>query len=54
MHLTTAKDGAQVKIGDKVLKAGDAAMITKLNDGAELSFESVGKVEAEVVVLDSD
>jgi len=54
VHLTTAKDGAQVKVGDKLLKPGDAAMITRINDGEELSFESVGKVDAELVVLDSD
>lgn len=36
------------------MKAGDALMITKVNDGEELSFESVGKVDAELVVLDSD
>lgn len=56
VHLTTANGGkSKLKVNNNVtLAEGDAAMITKVNDGDELSFESVGSAEAEVVVLDSD
>jgi len=55
VHLTTAHSGkSKVKVGNVTLSEGDAAMITKINDGEELAFESIGSVEAELVVLDSD
>jgi hypothetical protein len=58
VHLTEASDGksksAKLKVGDVTLSEGDAAMVTKINAGEELTFESIGDVDAEVVVLDSD
>lgn len=58
VHLTTAKSGtSKLQLegkDDLLIKAGDAFMISGVNDGDELTFKSVGVDEAEVVVLDSD
>jgi hypothetical protein len=39
---------------DAVLEEGDGAFITMVNAGDALLVESVGEVEAEVIVLDSN
>ena len=56
VHLPMTKGGkAQVKLdqrGDVVLSEGDGAFITA-DAGAELSVESVGTEDAEVVIMDS-
>lgn len=39
---------------DAVLEEGDGAFITQVNAGDILRVESVGEVEAEVIILDSD
>jgi redox-sensitive bicupin YhaK (pirin superfamily) len=58
VHVPMTKSGkAKVKINDhedSVLEEGDGAMITGLNAGQKLSFESVGEEEVEFVVLDSN
>lgn len=58
IHLPATKGGnAKVKVvADKetILSEGDGAYISGLNAGDELSIESIGTEEAELVVLDSD
>ena len=55
VHLPMRKVGAKVRLGREVeLGEGDGAFITKVNAGDELSVESIGEGEAEVVVLDSN
>jgi redox-sensitive bicupin YhaK (pirin superfamily) len=58
IHLPMTKQG-QMKIKldgreDAILEEGDGAFITLVNAGDSLCVESIGDVEAEVVVLDSD
>jgi hypothetical protein len=58
IHLPMTKQG-QMKIKldgreDAILEEGDGAFITLVNAGDLLSVESIGDVEAEVIVLDSD
>lgn len=58
IHLPMTKDGMmKIKLDgreDAVLEEGDGAFITQVNAGDLLKVESVGDVEAEVIVLDSD
>jgi redox-sensitive bicupin YhaK (pirin superfamily) len=58
VHLPMTKGGkAKIRLDqreDAVLSEGDGAFITGVNVGDVLSVESVGDVEAEVIVLDSD
>ncbi|KAL2809447.1 RmlC-like cupin domain-containing protein [Aspergillus granulosus] len=58
VHLPMTKGGrAKIRLDhreDAVLSEGDGAFITGVNVGDVLSVESVGEVEAEVIVLDSD
>jgi len=56
VHVPMTKGGkAEVRVdGREVLREGDGAFISGLKDGDEVSFESVGTEEVEVVVLDSD
>lgn len=57
IHLPMTKGGkAKIRLAgreDSVLYEGDGAFITKINAGDLLSVESIGEVEAEVVILDS-
>ncbi|CAG8943823.1 unnamed protein product [Penicillium salamii] len=58
IHLPMTKQGmSKIKIDgreDAVLEEGDGAFITMVNAGDALRVESVGEVEAEVIVLDSN
>lgn len=58
IHLPMTKQGkSKVKINsqeDVVLEEGDGAFVTMVNAGDALRVESVGEVEAEVIVLDSN
>ncbi|PWY86491.1 RmlC-like cupin [Aspergillus sclerotioniger CBS 115572] len=58
VHLPMTKNGkAKIRLDSReemVLGEGDGAFITGVNAGDVLRVESVGEVEAEVVVLDSD
>lgn len=58
IHLPMTKQGmSRIKIDgreDAVLEEGDGAFITQVNAGDMLRVESVGEVEAEVIVLDSE
>ncbi|CAI7654883.1 unnamed protein product [Penicillium glandicola] len=58
IHLPMTKQGkSKVMINgrdDAVLEEGDGAFITMVNAGDALQVESVGEVEAEVIVLDSN
>ncbi len=56
VHLPIAKMGAKLRLagGETVLNEGDGAFVSQVNAGDELTFESVGDGEAEVVVLDSN
>ncbi|KAL2812898.1 RmlC-like cupin domain-containing protein [Aspergillus cavernicola] len=58
VHLPMTKGGrARVRLDyreDAVLEEGDGAFITGVNAGDVLGVESIGEVEAEVIVLDSD
>ncbi|KAJ9218131.1 hypothetical protein DTO166G4_522 [Paecilomyces variotii] len=58
VHVPMTKGGnAKVRLDgreNKVLSEGDGAFISKVNRGDELSVESIGEAEAEVVILDSD
>ena len=58
VHLPMTKGGkSKIKLAgreDAVLNEGDGSYITGVNAGDILSVESVGNVEAEVVVLDSN
>ncbi len=57
VHLPMTKGGkAQVRLDgrdDAVLNEGDGAFVDAVNAGDKLAVESVGEVEAEVVVLDT-
>ena len=39
---------------DAILEEGDGAFVTQVNAGDSLRVESIGEVEAEVIVLDSN
>ncbi|KAJ6091753.1 hypothetical protein N7467_003722 [Penicillium canescens] len=58
IHLPMTKQGkSKVKLDgreDAVLEEGDGAFVTMVNAGDALRVESVGEVEAEVIVLDSN
>ena len=58
IHLPMTNQGrSKVKLDnreDAILEEGDGAFVTMVNAGDLLSVESIGEVEAEVVVLDSD
>ncbi|KAJ5201466.1 uncharacterized protein N7498_006129 [Penicillium cinerascens] len=58
IHLPMTKNGLmKIKLDsreDAILEEGDGAFITGVNAGDTLSVESIGDVEAEVIVLDSD
>lgn len=58
IHLPMTKQGkSKVMIDgreDAVLEEGDGAFVTIVNAGDALRVESVGEVEAEVIVLDSN
>ncbi|OQD72646.1 hypothetical protein PENDEC_c020G05437 [Penicillium decumbens] len=58
IHLPMTKQG-KMKIrlngsDDAILEEGDGAFVTGVNAGDALRVESIGDVEAEVIVLDSD
>ncbi|KAL8695929.1 MAG: hypothetical protein Q9201_007899 [Fulgogasparrea decipioides] len=55
VHLPMTNGGrSKIRLPDAtVLGEGDGAFISNINDGDSLQIESVGVVEAEVVVLDS-
>ncbi|KAI4142069.1 MAG: hypothetical protein L6R39_005092 [Caloplaca ligustica] len=55
VHLPMAHDGkSKVRLPDgTVLREGDGAFVTTVNEGDPLTIESVGTAEAEVVILDS-
>lgn len=57
VHLPMTKNGsAKIRLDareDAVLSEGDGAFISNVNAGDELSVESIGEAEAEVIVLDS-
>lgn len=58
IHLPMTKQGkSKVKLDnreDAILAEGDGAFITMVNAGDLLRVESIGEVEAEVIVLDSN
>ncbi|OOQ85046.1 pirin domain protein [Penicillium brasilianum] len=58
IHLPMTKQGKmKIKLNgseDAILEEGDGAFITQVNAGDSLRVESIGEVEAEVIVLDSD
>jgi hypothetical protein len=58
VHLPMTKNGnAKIRLDgreDAVLGEGDGAYVMKVNVGDELSVESIGEAEAEVIVLDSN
>lgn len=58
IHVPMTKQGkAKVKIDgreDAVLEEGDGAFVSMVNAGDWLQVESIGEVEAEVIVLDSN
>lgn len=56
VHLPATPEGkAKVKLaGETVLNEGDGAYVTKVNAADVLTVESVGEVDAEVVVIDSN
>ena len=55
VHLPIRKIGAKIQLGQQaVLEEGDGAFVSNVNAGDELLVESVGKGQAEVVILDSD
>ncbi|KAJ5128335.1 hypothetical protein N7448_002053 [Penicillium atrosanguineum] len=58
IHLPMTKQGKmKIKLNgseDAILEEGDGAFITGVNAGDALRVESIGEVEAEVIVLDSD
>ncbi|KAI1104568.1 RmlC-like cupin [Jackrogersella minutella] len=56
IHLPMTKNGkAKIRLDgrDEILNEGDGAFIDGVNAGDRLTVESVGEVEAEVVVLDT-
>jgi redox-sensitive bicupin YhaK (pirin superfamily) len=58
IHLPMTKQGKmKIKLNgseDAILEEGDGAFVTGVNAGDALRVESIGEVEAEVIVLDSD
>ncbi len=58
VHVPMTKGGkGKIRLAgreDSVLSEGDGAFVSKVNAGDELSIESIGEVEAEVVILDSN
>jgi redox-sensitive bicupin YhaK (pirin superfamily) len=58
VHLPMTKQGkARIRLDgreDAVLEEGDGAFVTGVNAGDMLAVESIGEVEAEVIVLDSN
>lgn len=58
IHLPMTKQGKmKIKLNgseDAILEEGDGAFITQVNAGDSLRVESIGEVEAEVIVLDSN
>ena len=58
VYLPQMKDGkARIRLNssdEAILDEGDGAFVTGVNAGDELSFESIGTGEAEVVVLDAN
>lgn len=58
VHLPETKGGkAKIRLDgrdDAILKEGDAAFVTHVNAADALKVESIGEVEAEVVVIDSE
>lgn len=55
VHLPMRKVGAKVRLGGETeLEEGDGAFVSGGDGGDELSVESIGEAEAEVVVLDSN
>lgn len=58
IHVPMTKQGkSKVKIDgreDAILEEGDGAFVTLVNAGDALRVESIGEVEAEVIVLDSN
>ena len=55
VHLPMCKTGAKIQLGQQaVLEEGDGAFVSNVNAGDELLVESVGKGQAEVVILDSN
>jgi hypothetical protein len=58
VHLPMTKGGkSKVKLAgreDAILSEGDGAFVSQVDAGDVLTFESVGEVEAEIIVLDSN
>ena len=55
VHVPMCKTGAKIQLGGQaVLEEGDGAFVSEVNAGDELLVESIGKGQAEVVVLDSN
>lgn len=58
VHLPMTKQGKmKIKLNgseDATLEEGDGAFVTQVNAGDLLRVESIGEVEAEVIVLDSN
>lgn len=58
VHLPMTKNGhAKIRLAgreDAVLYEGDGAFVKGVNAGDEISVESIGEAEAEVVILDSN
>ncbi|KFY25956.1 hypothetical protein V491_01533 [Pseudogymnoascus sp. VKM F-3775] len=58
IHVPMTNDGkSKIRLDgreDSVLGEGDGAFVTGVQAGDVLGFESIGEVEAEVIVLDSD
>ena len=58
IHVPMTNDGkSKVRLDgreDSILGEGDGAFVTGVQAGDVLAFESIGEVEAEVIVLDSD
>ncbi|KAJ5908986.1 Pirin [Penicillium taxi] len=58
IHLPMTKKGkSKVRLNgsdDTILEEGDGAFVSMVNAGDSLSVESIGEVEAEVIVLDSN
>ena len=56
VHLPMTKGGkSKIRLdGREVLSEGDGAFVSQVNAGDKLKVESIGDVEAEVVVLDSN
>lgn len=58
IHVPMTNDGkSKIRLDgreDSILGEGDGAFVTGVQAGDVLAFESIGEVEAEVIVLDSD